>query len=79
MDDALEAGEWQQVVRFQNYCSQKEGGRSGNTDYYMEPTLFWNYIFDRDFPLGVAVSPVKSLLQHLTPTVWRPTQNANTQ
>ena len=27
---------------------------SGNTDYYMEPTLFWNYIFDRDFPLGVA-------------------------
>jgi len=53
MDDAMEGGEWQQVVRFQNYCTQKEGGRQGNSDYYMEPSLFWNYVFDRDFPLGV--------------------------
>ena len=38
--ESLHADQWQQVVRFQNYCMQKELGRSGsndNNDYYVEP------------------------------------------
>ena len=30
--ESLHADQWQQVVRFQNYCMQKELGRSGSND-----------------------------------------------
>ena len=53
MDDALEGGQWEMVIRFQNFYAQMEAGRGKHTDYYMEQPLIWNYMFDRDFPLGV--------------------------
>lgn len=53
LDLALEAREWDAVVRFQNLISQREGAREGHTAQYLEPSLLWNFAFNRDFPLGL--------------------------
>lgn len=61
MVEMLAVDEWELVCRFQNHCTHVAEGRAGS-DFHLDPKLFYQYQFDRDFPLGESgpISPQRA-------------------
>ena len=54
VSDALTMSEWAKIVEFQNSClNQKFQSEQAVQIHYLDANLLSNYVFKRDFPLGV--------------------------